>query len=370
MSGEENLATEALCFILSQSAPARRAFVVLLSRILGRQLPDLTFRTQAADPDGTIPDLAGVDGNGRAVVYVEAKFWAGLTKSQPVGYLRRLQREGGLGLVMVAPANRRETLWPELVRLCQHPDVEMTVDTDTEGERSRLVGAFAAPFALTSWTAVLAELLHATSTAGDTPASEDIRQLRGLCDTMETAGFLPLRSEELTGNAARRVEDYCGLADDITAVLVAEDIVSIKGARATASRDFYGRYMSFKGHGGLIAYHSGWWARIYPTPLWLRIFGPDAAAMAGIRGALASWMASQPPRAFVAPDGAVLIPLLLPTGSERHVVLGQLVDQVRTVSSAIPSGPGHVAAPGVEGGGESAEASADSEAPDGIVEAP
>ena len=113
-NGEENLATEALCFILNQSAAARRGFIEVLERVIGRSLPDLVFYTQAADSDGTIPDLVGRDSSGRPVFYVESKFWAGLTDSQPVGYLRRLQHESGLGLIVLAPANRLVTLWPSL----------------------------------------------------------------------------------------------------------------------------------------------------------------------------------------------------------------------------------------------------------------
>lgn len=71
-TGEENLATESLCFVLSQSVAARTAFIGLLSHILDQQLPALTFQTQAADADGTIPDIVGLDALGKPVAFVEA----------------------------------------------------------------------------------------------------------------------------------------------------------------------------------------------------------------------------------------------------------------------------------------------------------
>ena len=334
-AGEENLATEALCFILNQSAAARRGFVDFLARITGQSLPDLVFYTQAADMDGTIPDLVGRDGNGQPVVYVESKFWAGLTDSQPVGYLRRLRREGGMGLVVLAPENRVVTLWPELVRRCREAALE--VDPRVEGDCFRLHSTSAPSFAVTSWSAVLAALLHASSTAGDAGASEDLRQLKGLCDRMEEGGFLPLRAEELTGNLPRRIENYCGLADDLTSTLVALGLANTNRLKATGGRLSYVRYIWLRGNGGAVAYSADWWARMYPTPLWLRLVGPDWKPSAAIRQALASLFASQPPTAFVDKDGVVLVPLLLQTGSERHVVLASLVEQVKAVWTLLPA---------------------------------
>src|SRR5262249_49788258 len=115
----ENLANEGLAYVLGRSAEARRLFLRFLERS-GPTFPiDVTFRTQAAEADGAIPDLVGWDAAGAQGVIVEAKFWAGLTGQQPNGYLARLPA-GGL-LVFVAPALRFESLWPELLARCRDP---------------------------------------------------------------------------------------------------------------------------------------------------------------------------------------------------------------------------------------------------------
>jgi len=81
----ENLATEALAFILNRSAAMREAFRRLVGRT-GIELPQIArFRSQAGDEQGKIPDLIGLDSMGTERLISENKFWAGLTANQPVG---------------------------------------------------------------------------------------------------------------------------------------------------------------------------------------------------------------------------------------------------------------------------------------------
>lgn len=117
-SQHENIASESLAYVLRRSSSSRAALIHLL-RSLGARLPeDLTFRTQAHGTDEAIPDIAGEDVRGIQTVILEAKFWAGLTESQPVGYIQRLRDQGGTTLVVIAPSQRAELLWTELTRRC------------------------------------------------------------------------------------------------------------------------------------------------------------------------------------------------------------------------------------------------------------
>lgn len=336
-SGEENLATEALCFVLNQSPTTRKGFIDFLARVLNRQLPDMSFRTQAGHSDGTIPDLVGIDSTGRPTVYIESKFWAGLTDSQPVGYLKRLQREGGSGLVIVAPENRLGTLWPTLVERCG-PNDPTRPGCHEAADHRRLEADSLPPLVLTGWNAVLQNLLHAATTAGDIAASEDLRQIKGLCDNMEDAGFLPLRLEELTGNVPRRILDYCGLVDDLMSSLDTQRLVDIKRLKASGGSGYYGRWIRLKGNGARISWDARLWAKVHPTPLWLQVLGPAFKPSAAVLDALAPWISTDPPRAFVGVDdtGGVFVPLILPTAHERHLVLQSLVDQVRSVYDLVP----------------------------------
>lgn len=71
----ENLATEALNYVLGR-APSARGALIQFCRI-GAILPDdLRFRTQAVGEDQSTPDLIGSDARDATRLMLEAKFWA------------------------------------------------------------------------------------------------------------------------------------------------------------------------------------------------------------------------------------------------------------------------------------------------------
>ncbi len=78
----ENVAMEALGHIPAHSASARSGLTSILS---GTGISEnLSYRTQQAKGDALArPDLTGRDDQGRNVVLIKAKFWAGLTDNQP-----------------------------------------------------------------------------------------------------------------------------------------------------------------------------------------------------------------------------------------------------------------------------------------------
>lgn len=103
-SHPENLATEALGYVLKKSAAARRGFVASRGTKGPRLSDDLAFETQCSDPELGRPDLAANDDGGHLRLLVEAKFWAGFTEHQPISYLDQL-RPGGV-LVVICPDAR------------------------------------------------------------------------------------------------------------------------------------------------------------------------------------------------------------------------------------------------------------------------
>jgi hypothetical protein len=113
---EENLATEALTWLLRRSSAARAALVAL-ARTVGTELPDeLTFIGQVSSPDTGRPDVVGLDASSRERLLIEAKFAAALTDQQPSGYLKRLKPDVDSMLLVVAPTARLPALWVELLR--------------------------------------------------------------------------------------------------------------------------------------------------------------------------------------------------------------------------------------------------------------
>ena len=163
----ELVATEALGHILAGSEPAREA----LRAFLQANGPDIgtiaTVRTEATGDDRERPDLACSDQAGEEHLLIEAKFWAGLTDNQPVTYLRRLGDERASALLVVAPSQRFETLWPELTRrVVEADDIEWRDGGKDEEVRWASTGKHRL-LMLTSWRLLLNSLASRTNAAGD-----------------------------------------------------------------------------------------------------------------------------------------------------------------------------------------------------------
>jgi hypothetical protein len=212
----ENLATEAVAFIVNRSPGMCEALRRLVGRT-GIELPPLaTFRSQAGDGQGNIPDLVGLDATGAERLFIENKFWAGLTENQPAGYLDRLPAEGGAILIFVVPSKRLPIVWTELAGSAMNRAVRLP-DPEPVAEDllfARLTSSMA--LAATTWRAVIDSLEAAARAAGDASASADIAQLRSLCDVMDNEAFLPVRIEELTNlEVPRRLIGLADLADTL-----------------------------------------------------------------------------------------------------------------------------------------------------------
>ena len=268
-SHPENLATEALNFILGKSAVARQAMHKFIGEFGYQGSGELAFETQVTDEAGARPDLIGRSASGEIEVLVEVKFWAGLTDRQPVGYLDSFTAENRC-LLFVAPAARVEVLWPEL---CRRVEVSGRPcgPTRSLGDAGRVRRAGGHSLGVTSWCALLGALLGATEAAGDSACVADLKQLSSLCDHMDSEAFLPLRSEELTGDTARRILQFGDLVNALTSELVGNGLGDIKALRPVGSNGFYGRYLRLSGYAAMISFSAQKWADWGDSPLWLSI---------------------------------------------------------------------------------------------------
>jgi len=194
----ENIATDALTFIV-QSSEAARSGLTRLLRGITPDLPSLQFRTQQAE-EGSRPDMCGYDVT-TPRVFIENKFWAGLTDNQPVKYLELLAKcTKPTVLLVVVPAARQETVWRELLRRLSAANVS-TSNREPSAGTYRIVEAEVGPvLALTSWAKLLSAI-EAELTDEPQPVN-DLRQLRALCDAADSDAFVPLSSTELTNQRA------------------------------------------------------------------------------------------------------------------------------------------------------------------------
>ncbi len=306
----ELIATEALRYILQQSEPVRNA----LERTLldaGVEVGSIVrFQTEASGDEGERIDLACYDECGTERVLIEAKFWAGLTDNQPNTYLARLPEDTHSALLFVVPAQRIETLWPELCRRAEEQhELRVTSDTPTSGElRGVSIGDNGHKMMLTSWRALLERMESQASMAGDRAAMRDIEQLHGLTERMDSDAFLPIHSDELAQEFPRRVLNLNDLVDAATERVIANGCADSSGLRATPQRYGYGRY--FRLHGVVVWFGidmSSWaWVDVGHTPLWL---GPT--------------------------DSSWWDPIYLPTGVEYPDVLDSVVEQIDAIRQSL-----------------------------------
>ena len=153
----EDVAVEALGFILSNSPAARRALADTL-KDGGIEVGSIDrVETWEIGEEGEIPDLVCFDENGAKQVLIEAKFWADLTKNQPNQYLKQLLQDGqdrSAALLFVAPKARLELLWPELCGRAKK-EFGLTIISESGPVRSASFGSDIHHLQLTSWAALL-----------------------------------------------------------------------------------------------------------------------------------------------------------------------------------------------------------------------
>ena len=338
----ENIAVEALGHILSSSAPTRIALGNLL-RAGGAEIgPISRVETQVTGEEGERPDLVGFDDSGAKRLLIEAKFWAGLTESQPVAYLRQLPQGKPSALLFVAPATRNETLWPELRRRVEEAkDIALGPASKEAGLLSATAGG-GRRLMLTSWKALLGSMASEATLAGDSRAAVDIQQLLGLTQQMDEDAFLPLRPDEFGPEFPRRMRGLRRLIDDATSRGRDGGWANLSGVKVTPQASGYGRYVKLGSEGGWAGVWFGVnfnrWARNRTTPLWLALYDwRGTLDLAEVRRRLEPLLEEDPP-GVIEVSGRPYAPMYLPTGVEYDAVLDAVVARLKHIADLIGQG--------------------------------
>jgi hypothetical protein len=338
-SSTENTATEALCYILNKSHTVRKVLCDLV--VLGGVSIDenLSFETQVLDDDQAIPDLVGVNpGSNVPEIIVEVKFWAGLTGNQPVTYLNRGKQKSGNLILFLCPQKRIHTLTYELERRCKEANIlEDSKNNIDDGlfvinlqEHPRLE--------VISWEFLLSRIRKVVEAEGNISTLADIIELQGLAARVNETAFIPIESDEITGNVASRILQYCDLVDGITKLLHTKKIASLKGYKSTSTRGQYGRYMSIENHGCMIQFNSTFWRDLYPTPLWMSMQWTASKSRwvfpTETKKAL-SYLENENPSRLYSTKSLLLLPLFLPVKSEFEACIDSVYQQLCPIISAM-----------------------------------
>lgn len=326
----ENLATEALAFILRNSAVASRAFTDFLHGI-ALECPDiLRYETQQVGTDESIPDMKCLGSGGTLRVIVENKFWAGLTDNQPVTYIRELPENSFGLLIFVVPEARTRLIWNEVVSRCANANIPVL---NVRQVSDAMVGDVATShkLAVTSWKSLLEMLASSTTSAADTAAHNDVVQLQGLCNRMDEEAFLPLRPDELTNlEIPRRIINLSDLPFDIVSAAEGLGYCNRRGLRATPGRYGSGTYLRIGEYEPWLGFDAAGWLRFGVSPLWLYFYSRTHE----VRERLARAGLANTPRCFDF-DGNVSIPIFLTAGVERRNLVEDGVRQLCELSTAL-----------------------------------
>lgn len=330
----ENIAIEALGFILQRSSAARAAFTTVAGAG-GLALPaDLSFATQAVAEDDGRPDIEGYGSDLQRYVVAETKFHAGLTQHQPLTYAARLPESRQAALVFIIPAARMSSLWQELTRRLRGGEYLVSPRREIQPELWHATFGSGHHFLVVSWRAVLVAIVREMESARETDRLEDVRQLQGLCERMDNDAFLPFRSEELTGtDGPRRYLQFCDLVNDLGDELVGSGLCDRKGLQAGGGHGYFGRYLRSGGTVFYVGLDCTAWATHEHSPLWLRF---DQYAPPEVISALRQQAASETDwTTVVEGPRRILVPLIISPGAEKPEIVAALAAQVGAVLGSL-----------------------------------
>ena len=326
----EPAATEALAYVLNASPDVKSEFVSIVLQTgikpftAGRIEPEKQH--DEIKPDLTIYD----DKDGAIRVFVENKFWAGLADTQPVAYLKKLPEDPPSVLLFVVPHQRIDIVWSELKERCGHDKIDLSIEETTKD--ITWVRADQRTMAITSWKYVLDRLRHAAGISGHAEIEQDIVQLRGLTDQMDTAEFLPVQGEEVTDQTvAHRLINYSDLIVEITKRLKTSGIADTKRLRPGNSWYWTGRYLRLHAKFGLwMGVHLQAWRDYGITPVWLEVY--PSSSFSGVSGKPLQKIKNMVEDVQESDSGSLRIPIRLKTGVERDRLIEDAVNQVRSIA--------------------------------------
>ena len=177
-------------------------------------------------------------------MFIENKFWAGLTPRQPAEYIEGLASCVPSVLLFVVPEPRIRDLWKEIQQRCAEQGIELEDEGCSSGMTGARIAGAKKSLLIASWAYVLGLLLEAAEASGRTSVAEDVRQLRGLTDRMASSAFLPLRPEEIEPpyEDCRPRAEYLRLVGKIVGRLDESERGSTEGL------GWGGRFDPWKGH--------------------------------------------------------------------------------------------------------------------------
>ena len=318
----EPAATQALEYVL-KNPKALRTFMGMLAP-LGVSFVPGSVESERAFGDGQ-PDLTIYDSAGQHRLFVENKFWAGLTDAQPVTYLSHLPQDDDLsGLLFLVPEKRVRSVWAELQRRCTQAEMGITEEKHV-GEL--LAGKLSGNrvLAVTDWGSVLDGLAVVDS------VRSDVQQLRALTERMDAEAFLPIHADELTNvDLARRMINYTDLVRPIIQDLEDRGVASTEGLRPGRTLHNIGHFLRlYDRFGCWLGVDFDVWRDSGTTPLCWKVNHGDFGGVTTIWDEIDTFFDDV--LTYTADRESKCLPIRLLPGVERDVVIKAAADKVESI---------------------------------------
>ena len=326
--GLEDVATDALSFILTRSESARGA----LSDFLGdggEPLPIKTVKTQAfLEESYAYPDMALEDSDGNLSAYIEAKFWAQLTHHQPVTYWEALPKDKRTVLLFIAPKVRldEEYLWNELVSRLQEAEHHLEPAVRSKAGIYAKSTVLPRRLMLTSWDFLLRQIEQRVKQDSDAQAGFEIAELQSLATTA------------VQGTSDDRNDKFKSLLAEAVARLRESGWANTDGLTVGQGFGYYGRYLRLADIHAWLGTVDEVVKQAPDKLLWLSLYNDTGnVTLAGVRSKLASRVESS---LRLLSWMRVNVSIPLPQGADRAATLNAIVSELESIAKLIdPDGP-------------------------------
>lgn len=331
----EDVATDALAYILNTHDSAQRGWMKILKGI-APDVPDLRFRTQLSE--GNIrPDMWGYSGL-ETYLYVENKFWAGLTDNQPIAYLEELASHPHQTLLlMIVPGAREQTMIAELSRRMLEAKISYIEDKINNKEIVWCLKTSLGPaLALSSWPRVI-EYLKMESV--DNPvALSDLSMLQSLCDAADIGRFVPMNSSEINNQLIPTLILQLGqVIRDATQLGLRHQIISNQGLTETVNWEKFGKYLWLNEPNSVGIWfgldHQLW--KLYGvSPLWVKFSTTDFGRAYEIEPVLTASI-DKTHLLVTLDDGTLAYSINIKTMVDKDQVIQDIVDQLKELANIL-----------------------------------
>ncbi len=334
----ENLATESLYYILSNSNSAREGLSRFLKIIDSRFNSELFYNTQAYDEDNAIPDLVGSDIDNDQICIIESKFWAGLTDNQPLTYIKRLNPNKTSILLFLVPSKRLESIWNEIINRCKNDG--MTFNSETRDEYHISANLNENNYlAVIDWNSLLTLIETELDNSGDYFIKSDLLQLKGLCTQMDEESFLPIDSAEISPMIAKRNMQFYDIVNEVKSIGVSKGIYSKEGLTAGGGVYYYTQYFKIGEFVYGLKFDNKSWNQLRNTPLWLEVYGKGWRKATGerakVKKALYNLESHEQNNLFFDQFNVALVSLKIELGVEKKNIIESLTLQIEEIDNLL-----------------------------------